>query len=469
MRHEMRFTVLSLCDPRLRPILEDSASEDSSWQILFADKQEEALKVLKERRVHVLILDFSLSDVIPIQVARAAWSTVPGLRVVGLVKGASLEQIVSPIRNGFYDLVDLSRNPALRLGEVLSALAAQTEKDQRGEALYETKKDGVNIIGESPALLQVLEVVSRVAKHKWVTVLIRGETGTGKELIARKLHYDSSAGRQSLVEINCGAIPETLLEAELFGYEKGAFTDAKSKKKGLFEFADNGTLFLDEIGTIGLAFQAKLLKAIEEKTIRRVGGTEEIRVNTRIIAATNSDLQAAMASREFRRDLYYRLNVVTIYLPPLRERGDDVILLARHFLAQYAREYESPFRKFAPDAEDLMRSYAWPGNIRELRHTIERLVLLGEGEVVTKPALAGAMESDTPILLARDGPVANVIIDIPNEGLSLDEAQKQLIEKVLQKMGGHKRRTCEALKISRPRLDRIMKKYKIRSGKIRRK
>jgi DNA-binding NtrC family response regulator len=224
---------------------------------------------------------------------------------------------------------------------------------------------------------------------------------------------------------------------------------------------------LDEIGEISPAVQVKLLNAIEEKMIRRLGGTDDIQIKTRIIAATNRDLQAAMQENLFRQDLYYRLNVVTLQLPPLRERGDDVLVLARHFLSRFAEEYGSALTGFTPEAEALLKSYHWPGNVRELKHTIERVVLLGEGNMVTHKAVAEAIESDTPLLLARSRDLTNVTLEIPPEGISLDEAQKQLIEKVLEQTGWHKRRTCEALKISRPRLDRIIKKYGIHPHKFR--
>jgi transcriptional regulator with GAF, ATPase, and Fis domain len=316
-------------------------------------------------------------------------------------------------------------------------------------------------------LQQVLAMVAKIIQRQWITVLVRGETGTGKELIARTIHYNSSTQTQPFVEINCSTIPEPLLEAELFGYEKGAFTDAKSRKKGLFELAENGTLFLDEIGEISLAVQVKLLKAIEEKTIRRLGGTEDIQIKTRIIAATNRDLQAAMQENLFRQDLYYRLNVLTLQLPPLRERGDDVLVLARHFLSRFAEEYGSALTGFTSEAEALLKSYHWPGNVRELKHTLERVVLLAGGNIATDKAIAEAIESDTPMLLAKSRDLTNVTIEIPPAGISLDEAQKQLIEKVFEQTGWHKRRTCKALKISRPRLDRIIKKYGLHTHKRR--
>ncbi|MGH7454289.1 MAG: sigma-54 interaction domain-containing protein, partial [bacterium] len=312
----------------------------------------------------------------------------------------------------------------------------------------------------------VFDTLARIIQRKWVTVLLRGESGTGKEMIAHAIHYNSSAPTQPFVEINCSAIPEALLEAELFGYEKGAFTDAKTRKRGLFELAENGSLFLDEIGEVSPQMQVKLLKAVEEKKIRRLGGTEDIQINTRIITATSRDLQAAIRDGQFRQELYYRLNVVSIYLPPLRERGDDILLLAHHFLCHFAKEYASTLSAFTAEAEALLREYHWPGNIRELRHTIERVVLLSEGQFVTRTALARAMESETPALPSKSADATAIKIDIPPDGISFEEIEKQALQAVLEKMGWNKRLTSRVFKISRPRLARKIEKYQLKPSEV---
>ena len=235
-----------------------------------------------------------------------------------------------------------------------------------------------NIMGESTQIHDLLKQVEKVAASPTATILIRGESGTGKELIARSIHTCSSNANGPFIELNCAAIPESLLEAELMGYEQGAFTDARARKKGLLELAHNGTIFLDEIDSLSLNLQAKLLKIIDDKMFRRLGGVEEIHVDLRIIAATNANLNTAIAKQQFREDLYYRLNVIALELPPLRDRGDDVVLVAEHFLQRYNTEYGKQVQGFTPGAIALMHAYSWPGNIRELKNVIERTVLLGE-------------------------------------------------------------------------------------------
>ena len=304
-------------------------------------------------------------------------------------------------------------------------------------------------------------MISKIVKRKWITVLINGETGTGKELIARTIHYQTCRDDEQFVEINCSALPETLLESELFGYEKGAFTDAKTSKKGLFELAQNGTLFLDEIGEISLQMQVKLLRALEEKKIRRVGGIQDIRINTRIITATNRDLKAAIKEGKFRSDLFYRLNVIHIAVPPLRERGKDIVMLADFFLKHFVQEYESSIQSFSKEALDFMCSYYWPGNVRELKHSIERIVLLSDNTVISRRDMEQTIQSETPIEMSSKPQTDYLQLEIPPEGITLEDAEKSVINMVLQKTGWNKRRTCRILKISRPRLDRKIDKFQL--------
>lgn len=258
--------------------------------------------------------------------------------------------------------------------------------------------DFTNIIGSSSSMREVYQLVSQVA-HTNTTVLIRGESGTGKELVAHALHYSSERANQPFIKVNCGALPESLIESELFGYEKGAFTGANSRKKGRFELAEGGTLFLDEIGDLSLAIQVKLLRVLQEREFERLGGTETIRANVRVITATNKDLAQAIEQNLFREDLYYRLNVFTIYLPPLRERRTDILLLADHFLEKYAREHSKPIKRISTPAIDMLMCYHWPGNVRELENCIERAVLLCDGGVIhahhLPPTLQTAEASNT--------------------------------------------------------------------------
>jgi DNA-binding NtrC family response regulator len=303
------------------------------------------------------------------------------------------------------------------------------------------------ILGESPALMKALGLAARVIPHPNVTVLITGETGTGKELLARAIHYNGPRAAAAFVDINCAALPETLLESELFGHEKGAFTDASAAKPGLFELADGGTLFLDEIGHLALPLQAKLLRALQERQIRRVGGTRAIPVDVRIIAATHVDLAAAVRAGAFREDLYYRLNVVPVELPPLRARQQDVLALAKHFLAHFAAEYGVTVKAFTPAADRSLRERDWPGNIRELRNAVERAVLLATGSVLD----ADALESPASAFAARGAVDGSLPFPAP-----LDEIVHAAVVRMLERCGGNKSEAARRLGISRPRLLRLL-------------
>ncbi len=458
----MTFKILYVGDDAPATMLSGIAQGASDRTVYRAGCCEKALTVASRERPDLVVIDLDQTTCNPLSLARALVSNNYGARIIGLTENKPLNMTAKALNIGIEEVINTREQPK-RLGDTICELTRNRTdmKDRAASAQPATPRfDFTNIIGESPEMRQVLEIVSKVIKRKWVTVLIRGETGTGKELVAQAIHDNSFAQTQPFVEINCNVLPDNLLESELFGYERGAFTGATTQKKGLFELAENGTLFLDEIGEISPAVQVKLLKALEQKRIRHLGGTEDIRVNTRIIAATNRDLQKAIHEGDFRSDLYYRLNVISVYLPPLRERGDDVILLAHHFLAHYKTEYESQIDGFTPDAEALLRSYPWPGNVRELNHTIERIVLLSEEDRVTRESLEDAIESKTPLQLAEEEPRSgNVRIDIPVEGLSLDEIEKLVIKTVLKKMNWNKRKTSQALRIPRTRLDRKIVKY----------
>ena len=294
-------------------------------------------------------------------------------------------------------------------------------------------------------------LIQTVAEKDKVTVLLRGETGSGKGLVARRIHTTSSRGGNPFVEINCTAIPEQLIEAELFGHEKGAFTDAHQRRKGIFEMAHGGSLFLDEIGYLPADMQVKLLNAIEEKRIRRIGGETDINVDCRIIAGTSVDLESEMEKGTFRPDLYYRLNVFPVWLPPLRDRSADVLLLADYFNELYSREYDTACRPFHPDAVDFMKSYQWPGNIRELRHAVERAVILDaapEIRVVDLIPVRHPSEIRTRVDTRND----EIRVHIPATGKSLEDIQREIIQGVLSMTGGNRSETARRLDISRSRL-----------------
>jgi two-component system response regulator HydG len=304
--------------------------------------------------------------------------------------------------------------------------------------------DFSRIVGESPGVQRALERAARVIPRDTVTVLITGETGTGKELLAQAIHYNGPRGREPFVEVNCAALPENLLEAELFGYEKGAFTDARAAKPGLFEAAHRGALFLDEIGELSPALQAKLLKVLEDKQVRRLGSVRSIQVDVRIIAATHANLVEMIREGRFRRDLYYRLNVLQAELPPLRERGDDILVLTEHFLDRFSRDYAVPRATLSPEIRRALLAYPWPGNIRELRNAVERAVLMGDGDLSVED-LFEEREAAPPAGAAT--------IPFPS---TMDEIEQAAARAMVARSAGNKTAAAEALRISRTRLYRLL-------------
>ncbi len=315
------------------------------------------------------------------------------------------------------------------------------------------------VIADSAAMSEVLSFVRKVAVSEANTILLEGENGTGKDLVAKTLHYESSRQAEPFIAINCAAIPDTLLESELFGYEKGAFTDARAQKRGLFELADKGTLFLDEIGEIPLMLQAKLLRVLEDSTFRRLGGLKDIHVDVRFIAATNKNLREAVREGAFRQDLYFRLNVIQIVIPPLRERVEDIPPLLKFFIEHYNRKFKRHIEGATPEALELLMTHDWPGNVRELRNAIERAMILEESALIAPASL--------PIAISRAeererSAVRMPSLEIPENGLSLVDSERQLLSKALEKTSGNQTQAARLLRITRDTLRYKMKKYNLR-------
>jgi PAS domain S-box-containing protein len=314
------------------------------------------------------------------------------------------------------------------------------------------------VIAESPAMQEVLSFVRKVAGSEATTVLLEGENGTGKDLIAKTLHYESPRQAEPFIAINCAAIPETLLESELFGYEKGAFTDARAQKRGLFELADKGTLFLDEIGEIPLTLQAKLLRVLEDQSFRRLGGLKDIHVDLRFVAATNKNLREAVREGAFRQDLYFRLNVIQIVIPALRDRVEDIGPLVEFFIDHYNRKFKRHIEGVSPEAMELLLAHDWPGNVRELRNAIERAMILEESAQIRPGSLPIAISHAEP----RLAPASPAELVIPDEGLSLADNERQLLARALEKTGGNQTQAARLLRITRDTLRYKMKKYNLR-------
>jgi PAS domain S-box-containing protein len=338
-------------------------------------------------------------------------------------------------------------------GELTGVVA--TIKDITEEAAPQKRE----VIAESPCMREMMNFVRRVSSSEATTILLEGENGTGKDLIAKTLHYQSMRQAEPFIAINCAAIPETLLESELFGYEKGAFTDARSQKRGIFELADKGTLFLDEIGEIPLMLQAKLLRVLEDQTFRRLGGLKDIHLDLRVIAATNKNLREAVKEGAFRQDLYFRLNVIQILIPPLRDRTEDIVPMTKFFIEHYNRKFKRSIENVSEGAAKLLLEHDWPGNVRELRNAIERAMILEEGPTITAASL--------PIAISRPeggGPLTGVSLDmaIPADGLSLEDNERSLLVRALEKTEGNQTQAARLLRITRDTLRYKMKKFNLR-------
>jgi len=316
-----------------------------------------------------------------------------------------------------------------------------------------------SIIGRHPSMLKLFEMLRQVAKAGGSTVFLGGETGTGKDLVARVIHYNSERAPQPFINITCTALSDNLLESELFGHERGAFTDAKAQKKGLLELADGGTVFLDEVGDMPPGLQAKLLRFLEERRFRRVGGTKEISVDVRVLAATNRDIEKAIEEGQFRRDLMYRLNVVSVFLPPLRARGDDINVLAQHFTARFATEFKKPITRIDDGAYARLGSYDWPGNVRELRNVIERAVLLCGGDVITADAISVGRTEERPWEWVVER------ITLPPEGFDFEKLrrlEKHLLIQALERTNNNQTQAAKLLNLTRDRLRYRLQKHNLR-------
>ena len=433
---------------------------DEGYQVIAAVDGRSALELLAAEEIDLALLDLNLGAENGIDVLKAMKEIDPDLLVIVITGYGSVETAVESLKLGaFHYMKKPFKADALRL---IVKLALQTNSLKRevrairkGELEFFEK---VPMVGVSNALKQIMHQAREVARHPGATVLITGESGTGKELIAKTIHHLSERREAPFIEINCASIPVNLLESELFGHEKGAFTDAGSRKPGLFEMANKGTIFLDEVGEMEPAMQAKLLRVLENRTIRRVGGTKSIDVDVRVIAATNRNLQDAIQQRGFREDLYYRLNVFPIHIPPLRERKEDIPALAKFFLELYSRRFSRDFNRIDPEALRLLTAYRWPGNIRELKNSIERICIMQAGPTLLPAHLpAEIVTSDTSAKKNPAGP--------ENFEVGLEEAvtrfEKQLILAALDKSGGNVLQAAQLLQIPRGTLRYKMEKLQL--------
>ncbi len=451
----MKPTILIIEDDETMRLTLVDVFAKQAYHALVATTGEEGLAVLKERVVDLVLLDYRLPDQDGLSVLQKIKEIDDDLLVIIMTAYPEVETAVSAMKAGAYDYI----NKPFDLEELKFLLRRALEtRNLKSELLglrYQRQREPQSgqICGNSHELQKVREMIQKVSQTPDTFVLIQGESGTGKELAANAIHYQSKRRDKPLIKINCSAIPETLLEAELFGYEKGAYTDAKKSKRGLFELAHGGTLLLDEVGSMSLTLQPKLLRALEDKTFRRVGGTKNIKVDVRIIAATNRDLATLIKEKVFREDLYYRMKVVALNMPPLRAISEDIIPLANLFVDENNRNLGNNVKGLSSEAQRLLQKYPWPGNVRELKNAIERAVILSNDDTITPEHLP------KELLQVSEGRDESPPF-LPSEemDLSLESMEKQHILRVLKQLHGNKSEAARRLKISRSTLREKMKK-----------
>ncbi len=434
--------------------------EREGHTVLEAGDGKEALEVLADNEVDVVVTDIRMPRMDGMELLREIRRRDQTTQVILITAYGEIPLAVEAMKQGAYDFLEKEAEGRVNIAQLRARVAAAAEKRRiilenlNLKSQLSRRFSFSNIIGKSPKLLSILDVVKQVAPTK-ATVLITGESGTGKELIANAIHYNSPRAKGPFIKVNCAALPETLLESELFGHEKGAFTGAYQTRIGRFEAADGGTLFLDEIGTLGAAVQVKLLRVLQEREFERVGGTKTIKVDVRLITATNTDLSTAVKEGRFREDLFWRINVVRINMPPLRERREDIPLLVHHFIKKFAAENNRPVKGISEDALQLLLHYDFPGNVRELENIIESAVVLCRGDTITPELLPEGVRSS-----AENSETLTIPL-----GLPFEEIERRVIEATLTYAGGNKTKTARILKIGKRTLFRKLKKYGITSSK----
>jgi len=451
--------------------------EEWGYQVVEAEAGDLALKLAQRESPDLVLLDVRMPDLSGIEVLDQLKKNGDARAVIMITADPQLDDVKAALKLGAYDFIGKPIDfdeLHVAIKNALEATSLRTEVQAlRGEVRRVTGYH--NVVSVSPKMTELMNFVRKVAASEATTILIQGESGTGKDLIAKAIHYESSRQEKPFVAINCSAIPETLMEAELFGHEKGAFTDAKQMKKGLFEAADGGTLFLDEIGELSALLQAKLLRVLEDQVIRRVGGIRDMQVDVRVIAASNRDLEKAVRDGQFRQDLYYRLAIIAIFIPPLRERKEDILPLVDFFIERYNRRFKKSVRGITEDTRRLIFTHNWPGNVRELKNTIERGMIL-EDEPFLRPVYLpfSVGESGGRTVFERsssaDGgqtlPNGRTLprLYIPEGGTSLEEVEHAMVELAMRQANGNQTHAAKLLDISRDALRYKLKKFGLIRG-----
>lgn len=459
----MAYKVLIADDEeRMRRVLAMVFEEMDDVRVVAASNSATTFDFLEKERFHLLITDLKVQEMGRLEFLRAIKNKAPDIPIIVLTAYGSVVSAIDVMKEGVFDYLatpfekDILKLAVTRALKISSLTIENKYLRQELESQY----DFGNIVGNSPQVIEALRLVGEVSKTD-STVLISGESGTGKELIARAIHYNSNRACGPLIVLNCAAIPENLLESELFGYERGAFTSAEKTKKGRFELAACGTFFMDEISEMSLAIQAKVLRVIESKELERLGGTETIKADVRIICATNKNLEDLVRSGKFREDLFYRISVFPITLTPLRERREDIIPLSRHFLRRFSTKMGKSPISLSREVEKLLLMHKWEGNIRELQNVIERAVILCKGNLITADHLPlslvkGSFAAEKGNLQPLD---KSIYFDIPPHGLSLDALEKQLVTQALEKSKNNKTKAAKLLGLTRGTFRYRLQKY----------
>jgi len=453
-------TILIVEDKKSMAEMLSQALEAEGYSTLHAKDGDEGIQLSKDKKVDLVLTDLRLPQKDGLEVLTAVKAHNPLTPVIVMTAYGTIETAVKAVKEGAYDFLTKPFDPDHLLILVAKALEKRrlvTENIVLKDELAKQQEKFPRVIGKSPKILEVIEKTKKVAAGN-TTVLLLGESGTGKELFARAVHELSPRRDGQFVAINCAAIPRDLLESELFGHERGAFTGAVGRKLGKFELADQGTIFLDEIGDMDLALQAKILRILEGEELMRVGGTSRVKVDVRVVAASNRDLQAAIARQAFREDLYYRLSVFPITIPPLRERREDISSLAEHFVNYYSKETKKDSKTLSPEAITLLMNHVWTGNVRELQNCIERAVILSEGKEIL-PQHLGIRPMTSEEMLKQEVSLEGALHEV--SAAATRQAETRMIKKVLKETGGNKTKAAEILQVSYKTLLTKIKDYGI--------
>jgi len=471
----MKLKILIIEDEKLIRWSLEKHLISKDYKVFAADSGEEGIKLFETHHPQVVFVDYKLPGMLGLEAILKIKAADEDVSIVFMTAYGSIDTAVKAMKAGASEYINKPFSFE-EIDVILDNIQKKIEINKEIQVLRRQQKDIItfdHIIGDSPVIRQIIQVSKKIARTNTTTILLLGESGTGKDLFARAIHNESGRNDKPFVTINCSSLPDSLLESELFGHEKGAFTDARQLKKGLFEIAEGGTVFLDEIGEINQATQIKLLGVLENKQFRRLGGTVNIPVDIRIIAATNKDLKKAVDEKVFREDLYYRLKVFQISIPALREHKEDVALLSDYFIKYYNIQFQKNISNIQPEVNELLTQYNWPGNIRELRNVIERAVILENtnilqveslpGEIISlnKPGDNGAHDKPAQDAVIPESRLSIGAFELPDEGISLFDIEKQIIKKALKNSDFNQTKASKLLRISRDTLRYKLKKYNL--------